>query len=698
MHTRIRQLLAGAAAPAALAMAVLALTPGAQAAPEATPASAKPLTSLPYTPGLDLAAMDRTADPCVDFYQYACGGWIKNNPIPADEAGWDVYSKLRVDNQRFLWGILADLAGRTTGRSANQQKIGDYFAACMDEAAAGKLGAAPLEPTLARIAAMGSTHDLPAVLAQLQLETGSGRFFFAFAANQDFADATAVIAFADAGGLSLPDRDYYTDDVERYRTIRGKYTEHVARMFTLLGETTGAARQHAETVLRLETALARASLTRVERRDPQKLFHKLNRAGLQRLTPGFDWAAYLRETGTPDVQTVNVTEPKFLRALGVLWSSSSLEDLKTYLRWHAVHAAAPHLSAPFVNEDFAFFRSALRGVPALEPRWKRCVDLVDGQLGEALGQEFVARAFPPAVKVATLRMTTQIEQAMGDDIRQLSWMSEATKTRALQKLAAIANKIGYPDHWRDYSAVVIRRDDYAGNVARAARFESHRRLAKIGKPVDRAEWDMTPPTVNAGYEPQMNDITFPAGVLEPPLYDAKMDEAPNYGNTGGTIGHELTHGFDDEGRQFDAHGNLKDWWSPADSKQFDQRAQCIVDQYAGYVIVDDIHINSRLTLGEDIADLGGLILAELAWRMQVAGKSLRAADGLSPEQRFFIGYAQWACENTRPDEQRVLAKTDPHSPGKYRVNGVVANVPEFGQAFACHAGQPMVRKDHCRVW
>ena len=660
--------------------------------------AAGPLTEFPYTPSLDPTSMDTSADPCVDFYQYSCGGWMKNNPIPSDQASWSVYGKLYQDNQRFLWGILQTLAAGGTERTAGQQQIGDYFAACMDEGAAEKAGLAPLQPALARIDALRSARGLPALVAELQLATGSGGYFFSFGSNQDFGDSTQVIAFTDAGGLGLPDRDYYTDNDERSLKLRAQYTAHVARTFVLLGSTPAQAEKQAATVLRLETALARASLKRVDRRDPYQLFHKLDRKALQRLTPGFDWSAYFATLGVADIQAVNVTEPKFLQAAARLWKQTPVADLRTYLRWHLAHASSSNLNAAMEAERFAFYSRELRGVAEPRPRWKHCVAAVDGQLGDALGQEFVRRTFGPELKAATLQMARGIETAMREDIEQLDWMSAPTKKRALEKLDAIANKIGYPDQWRDYSAVRIARDDHFGNVARATRAEIKRDLAKIGKPLDRNEWAMTPPTVNAYYNPQMNDINFPAGVLQPPLYDPKLDDAPNYGNTGGTIGHELTHAFDDEGRQFDAAGNLKDWWAPEDAAKFEERAQCIVDQYAQYVVVDDVRINSKLTLGEDVADLGGLLLAHMAWRTATANQQLASQDGLTPEQRFFVGYAQWACENNRPENQRLTAKTDPHSPGRYRVNGLVVNMPQFEEAFVCKAGQPMVRKDRCRIW
>jgi putative endopeptidase len=655
-----------------------------------------PLTSLPYTPGLDVRAMDKAADPCVDFYRFACGGWMKNNPIPPDESRWSVYGKLHQDNQRFLWGILDGLAKSTAGRSVTQQKIGDYFAACMDEAAVEKLGVQPLKRTLDRLNRMKSKHDLPATLARLHLVTGDSGLFFGFDSNQDFGDSTSVIAFAGSGGLGLPDRDFYTEDADKSKELRTRYVAHVERMFELLGDRPDAAKRKAGKVMEIETALARASLTRTQRRDPYNLLHKMDARGLKALTPGFDWGAYLKTSGLSRLNEFNVTEPEFYKELDRQWQALSLDDIKTYLRWHVVHASAPFLSSVFVNEDFDFFGKMLYGVPELRPRWKRCVTLVDAQLGEALGQEFVNRAFSPELKRKTLHMTEQIEQSMRDDLMRLEWMSAATRQKALEKLRAVVNKIGYPDKWRDYGSVDVKRNDFAGNVERASLFESRRKLAKIGKPPDRGEWSMTPPTVNAYYNAQMNDINFAAGVLQPPLYDPKMDDAPNYGNTGGTIGHELTHGFDDEGRHFDAQGNLTDWWTEKDAKEFTDRAQCIVDQYAQYTIVDEIKINSKLTEGEDIADLGGLVLAWMAWKAETVNAPTR--DGFTPEQRFFVGYAQWACENNRPEDLRARALTDAHSPGKYRVNGLVVNMPEFEKAFSCKAGQPMVRENRCRVW
>jgi endothelin-converting enzyme/putative endopeptidase len=642
--------------------------------------------------------MDRSADPCVDFYQFVCGGWMKNNPIPPDQPAWNVYSKLSDENKQFLWGILEEAADPGRARNASEQKIGDYFQACMDEPAIEKLGAAPLQAGLGEIAALKSTSEPGKYLGPAHLAATDSGMLFGFGSNQDFADATQVIAFADAGGLGLPDRDYYTKADAKSQQIRSQYLDHVRRMFELMGDTASAAAGEAKTVMAIETALAEKSLTRVERREPHNLFHKMDGAHLKALTPDFDWDAYLAAQGLPDVGTFNVTEPEFYREVDRLIQSISLDDWKTYLRWHLARERAPYLSLKFQQEDFDFYSHTLRGVDVMPPRWRRCVRWVDRDLGEALGRVFVAKTFGPDVKARTVKMTREIEAAMEDDLKQLPWMGPATKQQARKKLHSIVNKIGYPDKWRDYSALEIVRGDFAGNVRRSAIFESKRELAKIRKPLDRGEWGMTPPTVDAYYNPQMNDINFPAGVLQPPLFDPKMDDAPNYGNTGGTIGHELTHGFDDEGRQFDDKGNLRDWWTKEDAAQFDERLACVREQYAQYVVVDDIHINSELTSGEDVADLGGTLLAYIAWKNATKGQDLRPLDGFTPDQRFFIGYGQWTCENDRPENLRANAITNPHSPGKYRVNGIVSDLPQFQQAFGCKPGQPMVRQKMCRVW
>jgi endothelin-converting enzyme/putative endopeptidase len=658
----------------------------------------RPLTSLPYTPVLDTQFLDRSVDPCVDFYKFACGNWIKQNPIPGDQPRWDVYAKLTDDNQKFLWGILEEAAKPAAGRTANQQKIGDFFAACMDEAAVEKAGAAPLRLDMDAIAALKQVSDLPPLLARLHLESQQTSPLFGFGSSQDYADSNRMIAFATASGLGLPDRDYYVKTDAKSQETRAKYLELVAKMFTLLGDTAAQAKAEADTVMQIETALAKASLTRVEQREPHNLFHKLTAAQLAALTPSFNWPAYWAAIGLPAQAEVNVTEPKFFEEVQRQLKTRSLADLKTYLRWHAVREKAPYISAAFVRASFDFYSKHLRGVTEMQPRWKRCVRYVDYELGEALGQVFVQKTFVPATKVRALSETKEIEKAMQSEIEQLTWMGPETKKQALAKLHAVVNKIGYPDKWRDYSALNIVRGDFLGDRDRAVIFESKRELDKIGKPVDRSEWEITPPTVDAYYDPQMNDINFPAGVLQPPLFDPKLDDAPNFGDTGSTIGHELTHAFDDEGRQFDGQGNLRDWWTKEDAAQFEKRTACVVDQYAQYKVVDDIKINSKLTEGEDVADLGGTVLAYIAWKSATRGQTLKSADGFTPDQRFFVGMAQWACGDERPESKRMSAITNPHSPLEYRVDGVVSNMPEFQKAFACKAGQPMVRPQACKVW
>jgi endothelin-converting enzyme/putative endopeptidase len=470
------------------------------------------------------------------------------------------------------------------------------------------------------------------------------------------------------------------------------------QMFVMLGDSEAAAATHAAQVMAMETALAKSMLTRVEMRDPHNLLHKFNRAQLKSVSPSIDWDEFLRALSEDKVQTVNVTEPAFYKTLEKELHSHSIEEWKNFVRWNLIRDYSSYLSQPFARAHFDFYGKYLRGTPEMAPRWRRCVQWVDRDLGEALGQVFVDKTFTPETKARTVAMTKEIERAMEEDLKTLSWMGEETRKRALLKLRTVINKIGYPEKWRDYSSVDIRRDDFLGDVDRAQKFEYHRELAKIGKPLDRGEWTMTPPTVNAYYDAQMNDVNFPAGVLQPPLFDPKMDEAPNYGNTGATIGHELTHGFDDQGRQFDAKGDLKDWWTPKDAAEFERRAKCVSDQYSQYTIVDDIKINSKLTLGEDVADLGGTMLAYFAWKHATQGQNLPSIDGFTPEQRFFIGVAQWACGDMRPEMKREMAVTNPHSPEEYRINGVVSNMPEFARAFSCKAGQKMVRENVCRVW
>ena len=647
-----------------------------------------------HLPVLDVTSMDKSADPCTDFYTYSCGGWMKANPIPPDKTSWTVTSKLEDDNKLILRDVLDAAAKPDTNRDATNQKIGDYYSACMDEKAIDAAGARPLQPALDRIAALRSKDELAEVAAQLV----NTNVLFTFGSNQDYKNSSEVIAETDQGGLGLPDRDYYLKDDAKSIELRKAYVAHVEKMFELLGDKPASAQKEADTVLRIETALAKASLTRVERRDPQRLYHRMPLAQLQALTPAFQWNVYMTKVGLPSVDSLNVATPEFFKGMNAEIKNESLDNWKAYLRWHLANENAEFLAAPFVNEDFAFYGKTLRGQQELEPRWKRCVGYVDNDLGEALGKAFVERTFSPDAKARALVMVHQIEAAMEQDINSLPWMTAATKQHALEKLHAVANKIGYPDKWRDYSALTVERGDEMGNVLRARAFEFNRQLSKIGKPVDRGEWQMSPPTVNAYYEPQKNDINFPAGILQPPFFDSKSDDAPNYGDTGATIGHELTHGFDDEGRQFDAQGNLRDWWTADDAKQFTERAACISNQYSQYVVVDDIKINANLTLGEDVADLGGILLAYVAWQDQTREQKLEPLEGFTPEQRFFIGYAQDWCGNVRDESKRLRATVDPHSPDKYRTNGVVSNVPQFQQAFQCKTGAPMAPANRCRVW
>jgi len=642
--------------------------------------------------------MDKSVDPCVDFYQYSCGGWQKKNPIPADQTSWGVYGKLYQDNLAFLRGILEQAASAKGKRDTVTQEIGDFYSACMDEAGIEKLGAGALKPQLAMIDQVKSAHDLAPVVASMQLELGG--VLFGSGVRQAPDNSEQQIIGVTQGGLGLPDRDYYTKDDPKSKEIRERYLQHVQKIFELLGDNAETAKQNADAVMKIETALATASMTRVERRDPYKSKNKIKLADLEQMVPDFDWAAYFRTLKTRQFEIINVAPTSFFKELDTLLKDEPVANLRNYLRYHLANGYSPYLSSAFVQENFDFFISFLRGAKEMQPRWKRCVQFTDRDLGEALGQAYVRKVFSPELKASTLDMVRRIEDAMAQRIQQLDWMSPETKEQALAKLHGIRNKIGYPDKWRDYSSVKITSNDFLGDVERLTEFERHRNLNKLGQPVDHGEWGMSPPTVNAYYNPAMNDINFPAGVLQPPLYDAKIDDAPNYGDTGGTIGHELTHGFDDQGAKFDAKGNLRDWWTKEDKEKFEERTKCIADQYAQYVVVDDVHINSRLTLGEDVADLGGEILAYIAWKSATKDKKLQTVDDLTPEQRFFIGFAQWDCSNDRPENLRLRAMTDPHSPSKYRINGVVVNMPEFAKAFSCKAGQPMVNPPDkvCKVW
>ncbi|MGI4757868.1 MAG: M13 family metallopeptidase [Janthinobacterium lividum] len=647
---------------------------------------------------LDISAIDKTVNPCNDFYAYACGNWRKNNPIPADKTRWGRFDELGERNLYTVYSLLQQAADKPA--TPLQVKYGNYFAACMNDDAANQLGAKPLDPVLKQIAALNDRAGLARLVGSLENDHGLG-LFYGFGSQQDQKDSSKQIPGIGQAGLSLPDRDYYLQQDDRMNKIRTQYVEHLTKMFTLLGDTPEQAATEANSVMTMETALAKASMPRVDMRTPANVYHIKTLAELQGITPEYHWADYYATIKVP-ISSLNVEQPDYFAAMNEQLKSASMADLKSYLRWHALLPAAPALSKPFVDENFHFFAQVLGGQKEQAPLWKRCTQQTDRALGEAVGQDWVAKYFTPQAKANMQELVHQLEASLHDDINSLDWMSAPTKVEAQKKLVAFRDKIGYPETWRDYSSLTVKRDNRLANRQQAAIFADRRDIAKIGKPVDEKEWGMTPPTVNAYYNPAMNDINFPAGILQPPFYDFKIDPAVNFGAIGVVIGHEMTHGFDDEGSQYDPQGNVRMWWTAADRTEFDKRTDCEVKEYGAFEPVPGAKLNGKLTLGENTADNGGLQVAYMALHKELGKLGPDAAtkkiEGYTPDQRYFLGFAQVWCENTREETARMRAKTDPHSPGEFRTNGAVQNSARFAEAFSCKQGDAMAPVNACRVW
>ena len=661
--------------------------------------AADPVPAAP--PPLDPGNLDRTIKPGDDFYHFADGGWIAKNPIPPEYPRWGSFEELAERNNAILHGILDDCAAHPGAAGSNRQKVGDFYASGMDEQAADAAGVKPLADEFNRIAALGDRAELPALLAHLhEIGVNVG---FALSVRADDKNSTMNIAQIGQSGLAMPDRDYYTNDDEHSKGLRAQYEEHIAKMFTLLGDAPGQAALEAKTVLAFETDLAKASKTRVELRDPEGNYHKMPLADAAKGAPGFDLNKYFVATGVSAPGDIDVRQPEFFTHVAHLAGSAPLDDWKTYLRWQLLHATAPFLSTPFVDESFRFFGQILTGAKENLPRWKRVLRQTDASLGEALGQLYVEKTFTPEAKARAVTLVADVRGVLRDRLANLEWMGPDTRAAALGKIDALTVKVGYPDEWRDYSNLVVQRQPYVLNVLAANTFESKRRKSQVNQPVDKMEWHMTPPTVNAYYNPSQNEIVFPAGILQPPFFNASADDAVNYGGIGGVIGHEMTHGFDDQGRQYDARGNLKNWWTPQDLKNFEERSQKIVAQFDAYEPIPGLHVNGKLTEGENIADLGGSKIAYTALEKALgrAGNQRPGdIDGFTPEQRFFLSWAQVWRNNIRPEMARQRLVTDPHSPGQYRCNGPLSNLPEFQQAFAVPDGSAMVRPaaERVQIW
>ncbi len=649
--------------------------------------------------GVNPANLDTAVKPCQDFYDYATGGWRAHNSIPAAYPRWGTFDELRVRNQDDLHTILEACEKNTKAPEGSiERKLGDFYYAAMNEKKCDADGIKPIEPELARIEAVKDVNGLMQEVVRLQKD--GVNVFFGLGSEQDRKDATKVIAGIGQGGLSLPDRDYYLKDDAKTKAIRAAYVKHVTKVFEFLGETPEAAAADAQTVLKLETGLAKVSMPRVKMRDPKATYNPMPVAKLETLAPVFPWKPYFGEVGLPSLASIDVGMPDFFKGMSEQLKTVPLKDWKVYLRWHLASSASRCLSSNFVKENFEFSKT-FTGAKEDLPRWRKAVSATNGALGEDLGQLYVKQYFSPESKAKVLEILHNIRKALKEDLTTLAWMSPATRKQAIAKLDMIVEKIGYPDKWKDYSALKITRDSYYGNAVRAARFEFKRDIEKVGKPVDRTEWHMTPPTVNAYYNPAMNEIVFPAGILQPPFFDPKADDAVNYGAIGAVMGHEITHGFDDQGCQFDGKGNLHNWWQPADLKNFKARGEKIADQFSSYIVDGDKHLNGKLVEGEAIADLGGITLAYRAYHLSLKGKPQpKTIDGFTPDQRFFLGFATVWAGNIRPQFARMLATIDPHPPARYRVNGTLANVPAFAKAFHCKPGSPMAHaKDKlCEVW
>jgi len=646
--------------------------------------------------GFSTTNLDRSCKPCDDFYEFAMGGWMKNNPIPPEFPSWGSFTILADRNQSSMRGILEASMKANPPTGSNQQKIADFYASCMDTTAIDASAIKPIAADLSAIDKLQESSELQPLISRLQ-QTGSG-YLFNFDSTQDLDDSTQVIAEVEQGGLGLPERDYYTRSDDKSKQLRADYVAHIAKIFALAGDSPEKADAEAQTAMNFETTLANASMPRAQMRDPHAVWHKMTLPQLEGLAPAFPWEAYFRERNAPQFSAINVAQPDFFKEANRLLTEAPIDQWKSYLRWHVIHASASELSDAFVQENFDFYGAKLSGSKEIQPRWKRCVQSVNRNLGEALGQVYVEKYFPPEAKAHAREMVLNLIAALKSDIPVLTWMGPETKKEALEKLQAFQIKIGYPDKWRDYSALSVERSGYLANVRRSISFEHARDLHKIGKLVDRTEWGMTPPTVNAYYNSTMNEIVFPAGILQPPFFDPKADDAINYGGMGAGIGHEITHGFDDEGSQFDGKGNLRDWWTKEDRKNFDQRATCVQQQFDGYEVEPGLHENGKLVLGESIADLGGLAISYAAYEKSIEAKRPPNLDGFTPEQRFFLGWAQVWGANLRPEYARLMANSNPHPISRFRVNGPLSNMELFAQAFGCKKGDAMVRENVCKIW